>query len=58
MRGLKYPALVDLGGFAVVAPFTGAWIEIRRGKEVFMVNDEVAPFTGAWIEIPAGVEYR
>ena len=34
----------------LVAPFTGAWIEILNQK----VNDltaEVAPFTGAWIEI-------
>ncbi len=34
----------------VVAPFTGAWIEIcnRRAVDALV---EVAPFTGAWIEI-------
>ena len=33
-----------------VAPFVGAWIEIR---ETFLLHtiDEVAPFVGAWIEI-------
>ena len=33
-----------------VAPFTGAWIEIRLGIYIppYLV---VAPFTGAWIEI-------
>ena len=35
----------------LVAPFTGAWIEIKHAG----TNDRktrVAPFTGAWIEIP------
>ena len=35
---------------ALVAPYTGAWIEIeavRRGHRI----DIVAPYTGAWIEI-------
>ena len=33
-----------------VAPYTGAWIEIRR---IQMNKQEaiVAPYTGAWIEI-------
>ena len=40
----------------MVAPFTGAWIEIT----VSLIMDQimaVAPFTGAWIEIflPAGI---
>ena len=35
----------------VVAPFTGAWIEIQYLKEIYE-NNKVAPFTGAWIEIP------
>ena len=35
-----------------VAPFTGAWIEIRQ--RVLLVHmSTVAPFTGAWIEIEA-----
>ena len=34
----------------LVAPFTGAWIEIGAGTGAF-VGGAVAPFTGAWIEI-------
>ena len=34
----------------MVAPFTGAWIEIVP-KSAVNCADEVAPFTGAWIEI-------
>ena len=34
----------------MVAPFTGAWIEIDNPKENDIVLG-VAPFTGAWIEI-------
>ena len=34
-----------------VAPFTGAWIEIKR-RPLFGSSANVAPFTGAWIEIP------
>ena len=34
----------------IVAPFTGAWIEIRN---LYKLDGKiyVAPFTGAWIEI-------
>ena len=35
----------------LVAPFTGAWIEIPW-KTNFDEMAKVAPFTGAWIEIP------
>ena len=49
-RGLKYyQRLLSDYGF-VVAPFTGAWIEMPA----FIKGDilrAVAPFTGAWIEI-------
>ena len=34
----------------MVAPFTGAWIEINI-KEILETVQSVAPFTGAWIEI-------
>ena len=34
----------------VVAPFTGAWIEICISKHLLIAR-VVAPFTGAWIEI-------
>ena len=33
-----------------VAPFTGAWIEMRHGHAHHGGN-HVAPFTGAWIEM-------
>ena len=33
-----------------VAPFAGAWIEIRT-KEEFTWQQLVAPFAGAWIEM-------
>ena len=34
----------------IVAPFAGAWIEIRSIKVETNIID-VAPFAGAWIEI-------
>ena len=33
-----------------VAPFVGAWIEIKRNKKATGITI-VAPFVGAWIEI-------
>ena len=36
----------------IVAPFTGAWIEIRSTLASMKGKLRVAPFTGAWIEIP------
>ena len=35
---------------AMVAPFTGAWIEIMLIADN-LLSAKVAPFTGAWIEI-------
>ena len=35
----------------LVAPFTGAWIEMRAIACFDLVDGGVAPFTGAWIEI-------
>ena len=47
---MKYPAANFRVQALQVAPFTGAWIEIR-----LLMSDpskmSVAPFTGAWIEI-------
>ena len=40
----------------MVAPFTGAWIEIKVGLYYKHNGRAVAPFTGAWIEIIA-IEY-
>ena len=39
----------------MVAPFTGAWIEIRYWAVISGVESGVAPFTGAWIEIVDGI---
>ena len=36
---------------AQVAPFTGAWIEMRVPALYLERISMVAPFTGAWIEI-------
>ena len=50
MRGLKYGQSIRGTAQPVVAPFTGAWIEI--GAVDGLTSDTlVAPFTGAWIEI-------
>ena len=49
-RGLKSaPGDVAFLGDGV-APFTGAWIEIRNSR-LLPAAIRVAPFTGAWIEI-------
>ena len=42
--------VADNKGFSLVAPFTGAWIEIELTDFKQKVQT-VAPFTGAWIEI-------
>ena len=34
----------------LVAPYTGAWIEIYEKEHIFSFKN-VAPYTGAWIEI-------
>ena len=39
----------------MVAPYTGAWIEIRRRRSQ-RARKQVAPYTGAWIEIAANSE--
>ena len=39
----------------LVAPFVGAWIEIRNTFKLF-VCAVVAPFVGAWIEIATILE--
>jgi lipocalin len=40
--------------FAKVAPYMGAWIEIRLiGKILANERKSVAPYMGAWIEIAA-----
>ena len=36
----------------VVAPFTGAWIEINAING-YVYTPDFAPFTGAWIEMGA-----
>ena len=49
-RGLKYLVRKIKRAFKDVAPFAGAWIEIRQDVDSF-VWTTVAPFAGAWIEI-------
>ena len=49
-RGLKYDITEDNHTSRLVAPFTGAWIEIRSNTSCLQ-SCHVAPFTGAWIEI-------
>ena len=36
-----------------VAPFAGAWIEIKMVNDYGAIDPGVAPFAGAWIEMPA-----
>ena len=50
MRGLKSEEVTDVEEVEEVAPYTGAWIEIKFES---YLNDSgpVAPYTGAWIEI-------
>ena len=50
MRGLKFANVYQCRVIMLVAPFTGAWIEISK-KTSFQGAASVAPFTGAWIEI-------
>ena len=50
-RGLKFGASREAEPALIVAPFTGAWIEIRLNARL-SGEAGVAPFTGAWIEIP------
>ena len=49
-RGLKYLVRKIKRAFKDVAPFAGAWIEIRQDVDSF-VWTTVAPFAGAWIEM-------
>ena len=47
---MKFEAQEIIRVASEVAPFTGAWIEIRGSLPLSMAS-RVAPFTGAWIEI-------
>ena len=49
-RGLKWCGMAIMAILLLVAPFTGAWIEIIKGH-IWIWDGAVAPFTGAWIEI-------
>ena len=40
----------------LVAPYTGAWIEIHTIRKIYSY-EAVAPYTGAWIEIKSSVQY-
>ncbi len=52
-RGLKSGDIISARDADLVAPFTGAWIEIPSTSRN-MTAQSVAPFTGAWIEIRFG----
>ena len=54
-RGLKCQPCGPGQSCPGVAPFTGAWIEIRHMGRNHQ-NRFVAPFTGAWIEIQEFVD--
>ena len=56
MRGLKSYEMVYVGLTTPVAPFMGAWIEIRCGCSREN-KKQVAPFMGAWIEINKTDDY-
>ncbi len=47
---MKFVYIAASGLITLVAPFTGAWIEITAFVRAVSA-DLVAPFTGAWIEI-------
>ena len=52
-RGLKLHLLCLALHWHGVAPYTGAWIEMKL--EISMIiAEKVAPYTGAWIEIGTG----
>ena len=42
----------------IVAPFTGAWIEISSFPSPSIARVGVAPFTGAWIEIWTALAHK
>ena len=50
MRGLKSVRQVSAALFDIVAPYTGAWIEIAEARRLIF-GRIVAPYTGAWIEM-------
>ena len=58
VRGLKYRKPSIMIVLTIVAPFTGAWIEIVRAAINEETGGDVAPFTGAWIEIAGGRNNR
>ena len=53
-RGLKFIFFIINLIRIIVAPFTGAWIEIQAMMQE-LSQKPVAPFTGAWIEIVSGL---
>ena len=50
VRGLKFDFCIRPRTETIVAPFTGAWIEMSP-TDLLEQASGVAPFTGAWIEI-------
>ncbi len=56
MRGLKSVTFRYAYSPLCVAPYIGAWIEIKLTLPSIF-EEHVAPYIGAWIEIPDGKEY-
>ena len=50
VRGLKLLTKGVKPSLSRVAPYAGAWIEIKKLLNSYK-PDEVAPYAGAWIEI-------
>ena len=48
---MKYKNQLTMQMLIYVAPYTGAWIEIKIKLRKLRKN-RVAPYTGAWIEMP------
>ena len=56
VRGLKFFLNIFLGFHLLVAPYTGAWIEINV-ELLNSYDNKVAPYTGAWIEISFSITF-
>ena len=55
---MKYTDLEKQAEIVKVAPYTGAWIEIKTISPLPLIG-LVAPYTGAWIEmVLTGLRHR
>ena len=49
---MKFHITIARSNYNSVAPYAGAWIEIKNLSRGFGFVAVVAPYAGAWIEIP------